>query len=969
MNSFVFSRSLASRLLAAFIFLICIVCSASIVSAQNRPRKPLPEEEMERYDDPPAGFWGTGVSPAMESVLGNFVSRQVNVNISGMNVVGDAANEPSICVDPTDHNKMSIGWRQFNSVSSNFRQSGVGYTSDGGSTWFFPGVLENNVFRSDPVLYADDTGVFFYNSLIQSFFDNIWGSLDSGHTWTNLNGAGNATGGDKQWYMIDNNPSSTGYKFQYQSWSTGGNNYGGRQFSRSVDGGATWMDPVFIPNRPAWGTLDVDTDGNLFIGGVSLNTGLFWCARSTNAKNSAVTPTFDQNTNVNMGGDISIQEPINPEGLVGQVFLAVDHSGTSTNNNIYMLASVIPTGFSTGSDVMIIRSTNGGQSFSAPKRINDDPVNHSKWHWMASFAVAPNGRLDAVWLDTRNAANNTDSQLYYSYSMDAGDTWSTNVAVSNSFNPFLGYPQQNKMGDYLTIVSDNTGGDVAYAATFNNEEDVYYVRVAPAGGPTPTPTSTPTASPTNTPTSTPTNTPTATATNTPTSTPTNTPTITPSPVPEFDLTISQSDSPDPVNVGQPLTYTLTVVNTPTAIGGGACPNVRFSYPSGVPFSFGSTSGTNGYTAVPDVNGVTFTGGCVSSSNGNPDMATLTVAIVPLSAGTMTSLGSNVVVDPENLWHESNENNNTAQTVTTTVAGATPTPTNTATATPTNTPTATPTSTPIPSYKPRADFDGDGKTDLSVFRPADGNWYLLGSTQGFTATHFGDAADIPAPGDFDGDGKTDISVFRPSNGYWYRINSSDNTVFFVEFGLSGDKPAAGDYDGDGKDEPAVFRPANGTWYWLRSIDSQFAGMQFGQNGDRPVSGDYDGDGKTDLAVFRGSTWYRLNSSDSSFYAEGFGIDTDMPIPGDYDGDNKTDIAMFRPSDGNWYVHLSGSGAYTGTHWGVSTDIPVPGDYDGDNLDDVAVYRGGIWYVNGTAAGPTSASFGLGSDTPILKKYIP
>ncbi len=111
----------------------------------------------------------------------------------------------------------------------------------------------------------------------------------------------------------------------------------------------------------------------------------------------------------------------------------------------------------------------------------------NKWHWFGTFAVAPNGRLDAVWLDSRNAANNTDSQLFYSYSTDAGVTWSPNVAVSNSFNPMEGYPNQNKIGDYITIVSDNTGGNVAYAATFNfnpnrgqHEEDVYYVRVFPA---------------------------------------------------------------------------------------------------------------------------------------------------------------------------------------------------------------------------------------------------------------------------------------------------------------------------------------------------------------------------------------------------------------------------------------------------------------------------------------------------------
>jgi hypothetical protein len=125
-----------------------------------------------------------------------------------------------------------------------------------------------------------------------------------------------------------------------------------------------------------------------------------------------------------------------------------------------------------GSDVMFVRSTNGGSTFGAPRRINDDPVNHSKWHWFGTLSVAPNGRIDSVWLDTRNAANNKDSQLFYSYSIDGGNSWSRNVAVSNSFNPSVGYPNQDKIGDYITVVSDEASANVAYAATFNGEEDI-----------------------------------------------------------------------------------------------------------------------------------------------------------------------------------------------------------------------------------------------------------------------------------------------------------------------------------------------------------------------------------------------------------------------------------------------------------------------------------------------------------------
>ena len=460
--------------LRSFFIFISVV---TVASSQTPAPKPLPKEPLEKYDNPPPLAPAVATSPGLISQFGPYTSYQVNVNANGNNVVGDAANEPSICVDPTNGNKMSIGWRQFDSVSSNFRQAGFAHTANGGRTWISAGVLQHNVFRSDPVLNSDNAGHFFYLSLLQNFFDDLWRSLDGGQSWASI---APADGGDKEWFTIDNT-NSTGHGFQYQSWSADGNNYAGRQFTRSTNGGLTWMNPINIPNSPAWGTLDIDSSGNLFIGGVNLNTGQIWCVRSTNAKNGAVVPTFDQSTAVNVGGNIVSAEPINPEGLVGQIFLTADRSGGSTNNNIYMLASVQPPGFMTGSDVMFVRSTNGGQTFSAPRRINDDPVNHANWHWFGTLSVAPNGRIDAVWLDTRNAANNTNSQLFYSYSLDGGNTWSLNVAISNLFNPFLGYPNQNKLGDYITIISDNADANVGYAATFNAEEDVYYVRAAPSG--------------------------------------------------------------------------------------------------------------------------------------------------------------------------------------------------------------------------------------------------------------------------------------------------------------------------------------------------------------------------------------------------------------------------------------------------------------------------------------------------------
>jgi len=505
------------------------VLSLTTLSGQTlAPIRKLPlNEPLETSKKmPPAPPRKIETSPRMISQFGVFTSYQANVDASGNNILGDAANEPAIAVDLTDGNNMTIGWRQFDSIQSDFRQGGWGYTTDAGVHWTFPGVLEPGVFRSDPVTHSDEIGTFFYLSLLgDNFCDDVWRSTNGGQSW--LQG-GPGHGGDKEWFTIDKT-GGPGHGFQYQFWS-GFFPCDFGEFTRSTDGGLTWMSPINVPNDTDTGALDVDTNGNLFIGGSDFS-GQFRCLRSSNAQNGGVTPTFDQNTLVNLGGFL-IQGGINNIGLCGQTFIAIDRSGTATNNNIYMLASVEPNGQST-TEVMFARSTDGGLTFSAPIRINDDANHQSKWHYFGTLSVAPTGRIDVVWYDTRNAANNIDSQLFYSYSTDAGLTWAPNIAVSDTFDPHAGYPNNSKIGDYITIVSDATGGNVAYAATFNvnpnagggHEQDVYYVRVSPSGGGIPTPT--PTASPTPTATATPTATPTVTAT--PTATATATPRATPTP--------------------------------------------------------------------------------------------------------------------------------------------------------------------------------------------------------------------------------------------------------------------------------------------------------------------------------------------------------------------------------------------------------------------------------------------------------
>lgn len=273
-----------------------------------------------------------------------------------------------------------------------------------------------------------------------------------------------------------------------------------------------------------------------------------------------------------------------------------------------------------------------------------------------------------------------------------------------------------------------------------------------------------------------------------------------------------------------------------------------------------------------------------------------------------------------------------------------------------------------------DFDGDGRADVSLFRPSDGTWYLLQSTAGFAAVRFGLSNDKLAPADFDGDGKADVAVFR--SGVWYILQSTNSQFRAISFGTANDLPRPGDFDGDGRADVAVFRPSSGTWFYLRSSDGGFRAAQFGTAGDIPIIADFDGDSRSDFAVFRPSsgTWYYVRSTDNQFVAAQFGLGTDIPIAGDFNGDARTDLAVFRPSNGTWYVaRTTGIPAqsFDSVRFGASGDVPVAADYDGDGKTDIAVYRGssGSWYVLRSASGAFSAvNFGISSDAPIPASYL-
>jgi hypothetical protein len=196
--------------------------------------------------------------------------------------------------------------------------------------------------------------------------------------------------------------------------------------------------------------------------------------RSTTAENAEFMPFFDLTRFVPLGGVVQALAgglTPNPDGLLGQAWIAADPSRPGW---VYLLCSVDPPG-DDPLDVMFARSTDSGNTWSPPVRLNNDSP--GAWQWMATMGVAPNGRIDVVWNDTRNTGDLALCETFYCVSMDGGTSWSGNTPVTPAWDSHAGWPNQAKIGDYYHMISDRVGANLAYAATFNGEQDVWFLRI------------------------------------------------------------------------------------------------------------------------------------------------------------------------------------------------------------------------------------------------------------------------------------------------------------------------------------------------------------------------------------------------------------------------------------------------------------------------------------------------------------
>lgn len=422
---------------------------------------------------------------------GPYVSVQMNVDGNGNNILGDAAHEPTIAFDPNNTDKLVAGWKHFASVLSGNREGGWGFSDDGGKHWHFQGSVTPGQQRTNNMVDVDSLGNFYYQSLHYDATGTyaqdieVLKSIDSGISWQ-VPVYAHGEGADKGRIGIDRSGTASDGHI-YLVWREGLDD---RHFSRSTNHGSSYEDPVAIPGNPAFGTIGVGPQGEVYVGGRSENGNLvgaklvfdsYLFATSLDARLPIATPTFTTQV-LDLGGlPVMFQYQNNPNqyGPPGDLQVSVDTSNGPMRGNIYVMAPVDPAGID-NMDVNFIRSTDGGLTWSSPMRLNNDPADRNAYQWFAMQGVAPNSRIDAVWYDTRGSLQPGISQLYYVYSWDGGVTWSANRAVTAPFNTQIAYPQgAQKLGDYTHLVSDANGAHVAYAATYNGEQDVYYLNVFP----------------------------------------------------------------------------------------------------------------------------------------------------------------------------------------------------------------------------------------------------------------------------------------------------------------------------------------------------------------------------------------------------------------------------------------------------------------------------------------------------------
>ena len=418
---------------------------------------------------------------------------QVNVDADGCDIAGDAANEVSLVADPRDPNILAAGWRQFTDRDVSNREAGYAFSRDGGRTWTFPGVLEHfpdiyaPFMASDPALAASGDGDFYYASLVWDTADLDRGvmlsrSRDGGRHWLFLSTVGAYTDNmmpDKEWLVVDTTGGPNDGTI-YVTYTNGEHAPNFVYLRRSTDGGATFEDAVQVTRFPGEHTAMpvIATDGTVFLVTLNINpaNGFLNVRRSINAERPHTPLRFGRPTKLHsaavMGGWGQI-----PVGLHVPT-IAADCSDSRYRGAVYV--AYTRAGWMGVTNIAVARTHDSGETWEVTPAINRRGFLKKRDCFMPTLSVAPDGRVDVTWFDRRDDPDNLFVAVYYSYSLDGGETWQPNVRLTDSFDPTTGYPAlSHKIGEYNAAHSTTERLRLVYTGTYDGDQNLYCLRYAP----------------------------------------------------------------------------------------------------------------------------------------------------------------------------------------------------------------------------------------------------------------------------------------------------------------------------------------------------------------------------------------------------------------------------------------------------------------------------------------------------------
>ncbi len=425
----------------------------------------------EQYGDERVNQWLSRfpVDTGSEIVGGNKATTGTNRNVASTDLPAPAEydGEIQIAVNHRNTNQIVAGantWGNAGAACNNNQTQSVFYSSDGGTTWNYTCAPSNNVFAlgtcsgtivgSDPALYWNDNNEVFLNYMLlcssitsTQYAMVVARSADGGATWVNQGVIKNSWSTtaleDKNFYAIDNTPTSPFYGRHYTCWDRANN----EKFAYSSNNGATWTE-VDLPTAPVGGIdlgceIAVQKNGNVHVVWDSLACGTstcsderMWYTRSTNGGVSWSSPVQVRDFNL-VGFSGANKPPVADSRGIGPFgAIDVDNSGGACDGTLYTTFGDWTTGGATETDVWVSRSTNGGTTWSAPVKVNDDGLaGRTQFHPFLQVDQS-NGHVVVAWHDARNDVNNRRVEYYTARSTNCGVSFEANVKASQPSTEF-----------------------------------------------------------------------------------------------------------------------------------------------------------------------------------------------------------------------------------------------------------------------------------------------------------------------------------------------------------------------------------------------------------------------------------------------------------------------------------------------------------------------------------------------------